>query len=127
VANEAKGDIVRFGGGSISAGRIYYYSAGSWAAADHTNATKATGFLGFALGSSVADDGLLIRGFVNTAGDVGTDGTPIYLGSANGTNQDSAPTGTGEFVRIVGYMLDDSHGAGSLLWFDPDKSWVELS
>ena len=70
---------------------------------------------------------MLIRGFINLAGDSGTDGTPLYLGASNGTMQDAAPTGTGNYVRIVGYVLDDGHGAGSLLWFDPDKSWVELA
>ena len=118
----AKGDIVYFGGGTVAAGRIYYWnSSGNWTIADHESSEDATGFLAYALGDSISA-GMLIRGFVLTSGDVGDPGSPLYLGQSNGTMSTTIPTATGAYVRIVGYCLDNT----SAVWFDPDKSWVEL-
>ena len=122
-AETAKGDIVYFGGGSVSAGRVYYWASnGNWTIADHETEEEATGFLAYSLGTNVATDGMLIRGFVMTSGDAGDPGSPLYLGQTNGTMSTTAPTAAGAFVRIMGYCLDNS----SLVYFDPDKTWVEL-
>ena len=118
-----KGDIVYFGGGSVSQGRVYYWnSSGNWTVADHESEEDATGFLAYALGNSVAADGMLIRGFVMTSGDLGDPGSPLYLGQSNGVMSTTRPTAAGTFVRIMGYCLDNT----SIMWFDPDKTWVEL-
>ena len=65
---------------------------------------------------------MLIRGFVLSDGDAGDPGSPLYLGQSNGTMSTTIPTAAGAYVRIVGYCLDNT----STVWFDPDKSWVEL-
>jgi hypothetical protein len=36
---------------------------------------------------------------------------------------DTAPTGSGDVVRIVGYMVDDTF---DLIYFCPDTTWVQL-
>ena len=102
--------------------RVYYWnSSGNWTIADHESAADATGFMAYALGDSISA-GMLIRGFVLTSGDQGDPGSPLYLGQSSGTMTTTAPTAAGTFVRIMGYCLDNT----STIWFDPDKTWVEL-
>ncbi len=46
----------------------------------------------------------------------------IYLDTTSGTMTQTAPTGTGEFVQILGYAL-----TATSIFFDPDKTVIELS
>ena len=83
--------------------------------------------LAVALGTSPSD-GMLLRGIVvleTVNNGSNTNGAIIYLDTATvGAGSRTAPTGTGDVVRIVGYQISDST---TLMWFDPDKSWVELT
>ena len=89
-----------------------------------TAVATSTKLLGVALGTA-PDEGMLIRGMVtlaNTPG--GSDGDVIYLSTAASKATSTIPSDTGEVVRIVGYAIDTSNAQ---IWFDPDKTWVELS
>jgi hypothetical protein len=46
----------------------------------------------------------------------------IYVDTISGTMTQTAPSGTGEFVQIVGYAL-----TATSIFFDPDKTVIELS
>ena len=48
----------------------------------------------------------------------------MYISAIAGRVVDSAPSSSGQFVRITGYVVDSDNGQ---MWFDPDKTWVELS
>ena len=120
-----QGDIVYFGGeGTIATGDIVYYKTdGTWNKADADVLDTAKALLGIALGDDVGDDGILLKGMVTVATDLGNTqkGRPLYLSGTIGTVTATAPTSG--VVRIIGYQLGDDDE----IWFDPDKTWVELS
>ena len=41
----------------------------------------------------------------------------------------TAPSASGDYVRIVGYAIDDDTGATGdvLVYFDPDKTFLKLA
>jgi hypothetical protein len=57
--------------------------------------------------------------------DVGNNqGVPLYLSDGTaGQATATAPDTSGDVVRIIGYNLGDDDE----IWFDPDKTWVELT
>tara|TARA_A100001201_G_scaffold31806_1_gene34286 strand:+ start:1436 stop:3886 length:2451 start_codon:yes stop_codon:yes gene_type:complete len=122
------GDIVKWGGGSTTAGKIYYYnSSGDWAETDADAASTSTGLLAVALGSSPSD-GMLLRGIVvlNTISNgSNTHGAIVYLDTAvTGAGSRTAPSGASDIVRIIGYQISN---ATTLIWFNPDNTFVEIS
>jgi hypothetical protein len=48
---------------------------------------------------------------------------PCYVSEDAGKVDFTAPSASGDYVRVVGYGTDTS----SVIYFDPDKTWVELS
>ena len=56
----------------------------------------------------------------------GTAGAPVYVSTTAGHFDFTAPSGSSDFVRIVGYAIDD-HLSSVLIYFDPDKTWVEIA
>ena len=54
----------------------------------------------------------------------GATGNPLYIAEAAGLVTGTAPTTTGAYVRIVGYQIDFGNRG---IFFDPDKTWVELT
>ena len=120
---EGYGDIVTFGGGSLTAGNLYYLdSLGSWSSADANATSSSTGMLAFALGTS-ASDGMLVRGYIRNSGFTTSTGDVLYIGLTTGTITNTPPTQVGEVVRIVGYSID---GTNEVIYFSPDNSWVEI-
>jgi len=127
------GDIVTFGGGSsFTAGDIYELtSLNSWQSAHGDNlGTYSTGILAVALGSTPAN-GMLLRGLVRFTGNsnytgMSTYGAPLYLTNsiASGNFSQTAPSNSGEMVRIIGYVAST---ASDIMWFNPDPTWVEIS
>ena len=99
----ATGDIVRFDGSS-------------WTAADASASTSADGFIGL----KTASDTVLVKGSYTTSGLVA--GNTYYLSTVAGETTDTAPSSSGEIVRILGYALSTTR-----IYFDPDKSYIEVS
>lgn len=128
--NEGGGDILKQGGAQAGAvGTLHFlHTDATWDATDADGvATGGSQLLGIGLG---ADEGALIKGFYKVAsGNVeGTAaiGAPVYVSEAVGKYDFTAPSGSGDFVRIIGYCIDiDS--SDILLYFNPDKTFVELS
>ena len=130
--NTFAGDSVEFGNhyssnGALVAGYIYAYYDGSWYeyTPDSTAAlVRRTGLLGVCMEDDYPR--FLIRGQVRssnqntsafTAGDV------IYGNNSNaGRLSNTAESGSGDIVRVLGYSITPSTGE---FWFDPDKTWVE--
>ena len=82
------------------------------------------------------EDGLnadLLKGFIkipsteilNLPGSGATDGLPLYISTTAGHFDFSPPSASGDFVRVVGYCIDDD-SSDILLYFNPDPTWVEI-
>ena len=129
---EAQGDILYLGNGSTTQGDLCYLKEnGEWGQADADGAASgddtdrdAMGMLAIALGTDPDSDGMLLRGVITMDDDMGDVGNPIYVSTTAGAMTNSAPTASGDFVRVLGYCLDDDHGQ---IWFNPDSAWVEIA
>jgi hypothetical protein len=101
---------------------VYLDSNGDWLRTDATTATTSTSMLAIALGS-VPSRGMLVRGYASNSSWGFTIGVPLYLRSFAGSITETAPGGTGEVVRIVGYCVNSTNG---VIYFNPDNTWVEI-
>jgi len=63
---------------------------------------------------------MLTNGIFYDSGHGFSIGAPLYL-SIDGALSNSAPTGSGEYVRVVGYAISDDE-----IYFCPDNTWVLL-
>jgi len=84
------------------------------------------------LGGNAQTVGVLLRGFIrvpsteilNTPANVG--GLPLFLSTTAGHFDFTAPSGNNEYVRCVGYALDD-HSGDVLVYFKPDNTFVKIT
>ena len=133
------GEILKYSPGAddtLAAGVIgFLHTDGTWNAADaSTVATGASQLLGVGLGGSSRTVGVLIRGFIripsteilNVPGSGAVDGLPVYVSTTAAHFDFTAPSGSGDFVRIVGYAIDDD-GGDVLVYFNPDSTFVEIA
>ena len=124
------GDIVYFGGTtSMTIGRIYHYkSDGTWEIANADAVATCDGLLGVALGSASDTHGVLLRGMVTLDHDPGAVGDVLYVQSDNagttGHATATAPSASGDCVRVVGYCV---HASAGNIWFNPDSTFVEVA
>ena len=119
------GDVVYFGPTEeLVTGSIVYYNGSTWAATDADAASTASGLIGVVLGPNVVESGILLRGMVTLNHYPGTIGDILYLSTTAGQASSTAPSGTGDIVRVIGYCLDSSNGQ---IWFNPDNTFVEIS
>ena len=82
--------------------------------------------LGIALtAASSGDINILLQGFIRVDGVYGftSAGLPLYLDDTAGDMLQTAPSASGDFVRIVGYAHDDD----DTIYFNPDNTWVEVA
>jgi len=122
---DAAGDIVYLGETTTVAGKIYYYtSGGGWELTDADAESTAKGMLGVALGTSSGTHGMLIRGMVTLDHDPGTIADTLFLSTAAGAATATAPSGTGDIVRVIGYSLNSTNGQ---IYFNPDGAFVEVT
>jgi hypothetical protein len=124
TTNGGYGDIVTFGTGSLTAGKVYYLNTSlAWTLTDANAASGATGMLGVALGTAVSD-GLVVRGYVRNTAFTSTDGQILYLSTTTTGNLTStAPSGALDIVRIVGYQISATN---DIIYFNPSNDWVEI-
>ena len=124
VAGQHNGDVVYFGSTtSMTTGSIYVYNSGSWELADADAESTSKGMLAVALGAASNTNGMLIRGTATLSADPGTVGDKLYLSTTAGRAQNSAPTGSGKVVRLIGYSLDSTNGQ---VYFNPDNHYTVL-
>ena len=130
VANPGagRGDVVYFGTGATTAGKIYHYkSDGSWELADCNAAANSDGLLAVALGDDADVTGMLLRGMCTLHTIDGTEavGDVLYLSEdTTGNANMAAPAGNGDIVRVIGYCL---HASNKTIWFNPDNTFVEVT
>ena len=125
-----QGDVVYFGGTtSMTIGKIYHYkSDGTWEIVNADAVSTCDGLLGVALGAASDTNGMLLRGMVTLDHDPGAVGDVLYVQSdyagTPGEATATAPSESGDCVRVVGYCLDASNGQ---IWFNPDNTFVEVA
>jgi len=133
--NQYRGEIVYFGtfptasgsNGQIAPGDVIVYtSAGlsaGWMRAQGS-IPYGKGMLGIAMGTTPAA-GILVKGFArNAAFTSGGLGSVLYLSPTSaGDTTLTIPSASNNIVRIVGYMLNPTNDE---IFFDPDKSWVQI-
>ena len=133
-------EILRYSPGAddtLTAGRIHFlHTDGTWdpARADAV-ATGGSQMLCVGFGASARTTGVLLKGFIripsteilNLPGSGAVDGLPLYVSkTAQGHFDFTAPSASGDFVRIVGYAIDDDSG-DILVYFNPDSTFVEIA
>ena len=135
-AGKPSGKIIRYSPGAdatLTAGQVYYLrDTGSWDQADADGVSSSYGLLGLGMGGSSQTVGVMIQGFMripsteilNTPTNV--DGLPVYLGTEAGHFDFNAPSSPGDIVRVLGYAIDD-HLGDVLIYFNPDRTWIERS
>jgi len=113
---------------STTAGVIYILNAGTWVEIDANTEVKVDALCAVAA-SNRSDLGMIIKGCV-TLSDGWTDSTGdaagviAYASETPGEATLVAPSDSGDFVRILGYSLGV---ASKKMWFDPDKTYVEIA
>ena len=118
-----EGKIIKYGTGTLQQPKTYVYTSSGWVATLATNEAKTKGLFGIALGTSPTTNGLLTHGIYSGNALAGfTAGDTVYVGTTEGVLQNYAPTGSGEFVRVIGYAL-----ANGTIYFDPSPDYIELS
>ena len=127
----AIGEEVFFGGGSVTAGLLYYYNgSGTWELADADAVSTASGLLGIATSTGTAATvGMLLRGrarFTSVSSYTATTtiGAPLYISTTAGAFTQTAPSGTGDVARVIGYVQS---AANDEIYFCPDTTWVEIT
>ena len=133
------GKIIKYSPGAddtLVGSQIYFlHTDGTWDLVDaDAVATGGTQMLGVGLQGSARTVGVFIEGFIriasteilNTPGSGAVDGLPLYVSTEVGHFDFTAPSGTGDFVRIVGYAIDDDSGS-VLVNFSPSKDHIILA
>ena len=125
------GEIIKYepgGSTTLTTGRLYFLCTdGTWDETDADNTSNGSKhLLGVALGTSATTHGVLLKGFVripstevlNLPGSGATDGLPLYISTTAGHFDFNPPSASGDFVRVVGYCLDDD-SSDILHYFTP--------
>jgi uncharacterized delta-60 repeat protein len=123
------GELAFWGRGSVVEGVLYYLdSAFRWSTADASTSTEAINMLAIAAGTGEANQvGMLLRGHARFPsatpyGAITSTGVPLFLSTTGGEFTETAPTGTGDIVRIIGYVQKADNYQ---IYFCPDNTWVE--
>tara|TARA_R110002020_G_scaffold22190_1_gene74986 strand:+ start:1985 stop:2977 length:993 start_codon:yes stop_codon:yes gene_type:complete len=138
-ASVGHGRILKYSPGSsggLTASQIYYLrEGGTWSLADADDVAKGgTQLLGIGMGEDPQTVGVFMEGFfrvasteiLNTPGSGNVDGLPLYVSTTDGHFDFTAPSESGDYVRIVGYAIDDDSG-DVLVYFDPSKDHIVLA
>ena len=136
--DQASGTIIKYSPANntaLNGSEIYYLrSTGVWVQANATDSTAGAPYLlGVGMGAPQTV-GVLLKGFVriasteilNTPGSGAVDGLPLYVSTTGGHFDFTAPSSSGDYVRIVGYAIDD-HSGSVLVYFNPDNTFVEVA
>jgi len=130
---QSGGHVLKCGSGTTVAGQLYFlHTDGSWDSTDSSSVTTgADQLLGIALGTSPSSNGILLRGYARIGSSMinGTAaiGKAVYVSETASEYDFTAPSTSGDFVRVVGYCVDKDATPDILLYFNPDFTWVELT
>ena len=121
AAGDHEGTVLSIGTLSLTVGTVYMWdSTGEWGTANATTTATATGLMGIATDTAVAPD-VLTDGIIQLASVPGATGDPLYLDTTNGALTATAPSASGNVVRILGYNL-----GGNRIHFNGSHDWLEI-
>ena len=107
---------------STTAGLLYVIKTnGGWTTTDADVENRSIYMLAIAL-STNANLGMLLQGFFYKSAHGFTIGLPLYISNTAGAFTTTRPTGTNDYVRIIGYATSANY-----IYFDPDKTWVQVA
>jgi len=123
ASNTYSGDVIKLLSVSgLSTQRVYYLNNTTWTLAQSIAESTSDNMLAIAIGSN-SDQGMLLRGLYRfTYNPGGNPGDPLYLSLTGGTVTSTAPSGTGEVVRIIGYKVDTN-----TIYFNPSNDYIVLA
>ena len=125
TAGEGEGTVVKIGSDVVVKGDVYYYGASGWAAANAGAEATTKGLVGVALDTTSAT-GMLTEGVIKLAstplGASPAVGDVLYLSTTNGELTVDAPTGSTEYVRVMGYYLGSDKA-----YFSPSQDYIDLA
>ncbi len=129
AGNYAQGSKVSYNFGttsSVTRGDVHYFNGG-WAQSDADTVSSASGLLAVAVGTS-STSGMVLSGVVRVHDSTGfssaSEGDVLYLDTDDGHVTVTAPSATGDVVRVVGYVINVTN---KIIYFDPSSDWIELS
>lgn len=107
---------------SVGVGAVLFMATdGNYDMANATDDTKHT-FPVIALETGTGSKKVLLEGYIRSDGwDWTTIGGPIYISTTDGTLTQTAPSGSGNIVKIMGYAKD-----ADTMYFNPSKEWIEV-
>jgi hypothetical protein len=121
LPGDHEGTVLSIGTLGLTAGTVYLWDgSGEWANANAGAAATADGLMGVSTDTASAPD-VLVSGIIQLASVPGSAGDVLYLDTTNGTLTATAPSGSGEIVRVMGYNLD-----GNRIYFNPSQDWLEI-
>lgn len=116
-------------GATLAFGDLVYYAVADsrWELTDANAEATAFGKLGICVLAAAGDasaTAVLLWGKVraDTAFPALTIGAPVYIGTAAGDVQTTAPSGSADIVRIIGYG-----NTADELYFHPDNTYIEIA
>tara|TARA_R100000664_G_C2753892_1_gene141367 strand:- start:381 stop:2897 length:2517 start_codon:yes stop_codon:yes gene_type:complete len=139
MAGMSTGENLVFSPGAndtLTAGKLYFlHTDGTWNETDANDVADGAGsMLGVGRGGGSQTMGVLKRGYVRIPPSLynGTfvTGSAVYVSDdATGEWDFTAPAGSGDYVRVVGYGVEALHGGTSdiVVWFDPSSTFLEIS
>lgn len=122
TAGDNEGTLLTMGNLGLIVEKVYYWDAvtSEWANANASTASTSTGLLSIAT-ASAASAPTLVSGIIQMTAAPGNAGDVLYLDTTNGLLTATAPSGSGNIVRVCGYNL-----GGNRVYFDPSKDWLEI-
>ena len=70
-------------------------------------------------------DGLIGISYHDQFGSISI-GSPLYISTTAGNVSETAPTNSGEIVRLVGHNIYENSSNYAVIRFQPDNTWIEL-
>jgi hypothetical protein len=128
------GDIIMLGTTSVTRGKLYHLQGSTaWVLAGADVNRSESNLLAIALDTGAANEvGMLVKGTVAIPigyinGSPAT-GLPAYVSTTTAGEFDfTAPSTSGDRVRVVGYCLGTVVDDQIFMYFDPDKTGITLS
>ena len=120
--NTWEGEVVKFGSDTLVQNKFYVHTSSGWVATDADTEAKTKGLFGIALGTSSATNGILVKGIHSSSAHSFSAGDTLYVGTTEGSVTTTAPSTTGDFLRVVGYVL-----ANGYIYINPSPDYIEIA
>jgi len=125
TSNGSYGETTTLGAvGAATQFNVYYWTSSStWAKTFANSAATSKGFIAMARTTNFSGS-MLVRGYVYNSAWNWTIGGILYLSAVGGSGliTQTAPSGTGDIVRVVGYAI-----TADLIYFNPSQDWIEIA